>query len=193
MSAFFRFTRSWLTPPIPSRNAYTIEGDIVTVDLTRGQTCRLDIADLPAVGGYRWYAKWCPAGRCFYAATHRRDNGSVMHMTSLLFDTVGLRGGECQVDHANHDTLDNRRANLRRCSQAQNNGNLRRYRNNRSGFKGVVFRARLGSFEANIREDGRQHYLGLFPSANLAARAYDAAAIQRFGAFACLNFPPVAA
>lgn len=47
-----------------------------------------------------------------------------------------------------------------------------------SRYHGVVWRARLGKWEARIKINGEFHSLGLFAKEIDAARAYDAAAIR---------------
>ena len=62
---------------------------------------------------------------------------------------------------------------------------------NRTGMRGVYkFKKRLG-YGAQIYDSSlkRQIFLGKFDSAEGAGRAYDAAAVERFGADAILNFP----
>lgn len=93
--------------------------------------------------------------------------------------------GRTLVDHINHNGLDNRRANLRLVTKAQNAANSRNRRDSRSGLKGVSWRPHAGKWAAKIKH---QH-LGYFTSAEEAALAYDAAALTEFGEFACLNFP----
>ena len=89
------------------------------------------------------------------------------------------------IDHINSNTLDNRRENLRVCSQKENMQNLRSGPN-KTGFRGV--NAIGNGFAANIKSGGIR-YLGYFKQAEDAARAYDAAAVETFGQFAKLNFP----
>lgn len=91
------------------------------------------------------------------------------------------------VDHINGNPLDNRRANLRVCTVQQNNWNRKRRPGGRSRFKGVT-RGTSG-WIAFIAPNGSQKHLGTFATEEDAARAYDAAAAEAYGQFACLNFP----
>lgn len=98
------------------------------------------------------------------------------------------------IDHVNGDPLDNRRQNLRVCSNRENSLNAARSARNTSGFKGVSWARRQRRWRACIaagalREDGtrRNLHLGYFLAAADAARAYDAAARQHFGEFARCN------
>jgi hypothetical protein len=92
------------------------------------------------------------------------------------------------IDHANGDGLDNRRANLRPAIGSQNAANSRRRKDNTSGFRGVS-RERSGRWRADINRDGRRTHLGTFDTPEAAARAYDAAAIEAWGEYARPNFP----
>lgn len=91
------------------------------------------------------------------------------------------------VDHVNGDKLDNRRVNLRICSIAQNSKNQALRVTNTSGFKGVHPAGTRGKWQARIRCDGKQHYLGLFDDPRVAAHAYNRAAVELHGEFARLN------
>ena len=94
------------------------------------------------------------------------------------------------VDHQDLDPLNNRRSNLRLCNKSQNNSNCRRRKHNTHPYKGVRQNNRESdNWIAYISVRGRQKYLGSYKSAEDAARAYDAAAVERSGDFARLNFP----
>jgi hypothetical protein len=95
-----------------------------------------------------------------------------------------------EVDHINGDRLDNRRINLRIATRSQNAMNRPRTRTNTSGFKGV---SRLGSLWcAQIKLEGKLHYLGRYADPAEAARAYDVAAKIMFGQYARPNFSDIA-
>lgn len=94
-----------------------------------------------------------------------------------------------QVDHINGDKLDNRKENLRVCTQHENRMNLAKPKRNSYKFKGVAFNTQYGKWSANISVNGRANYLGLYISEEDAAHAYDYYAKKYFGEFANLNFP----
>ena len=86
------------------------------------------------------------------------------------------------ADHESRERADNRWANLRPADYSQNCSN--RLVPNRTGFKGVHFRASRNAFEAYIKKDGRRRFLGYFHSATDAAAAYARAASDTFGSYA---------
>ena len=153
------------------------------IPLTRGLVAVVDKVDYDvAFAAGPWNAH--PDRRTFYAqkTLHLPGRDTSVRLHSLLT-------GWPLVDHINGDGLDNRRANLRRATHAQNQANQRRSLANRSGFKGVSFYQRHGQWQSVIQIGGRKRHLGYFPTPRDAARAYDAAAIEAWGEYARLNFP----
>lgn len=94
------------------------------------------------------------------------------------------------VDHKHGNPLDNRRSELRVCTNQQNGHNRRAGRNNTSGYKGVSFHKATGKWQASIRREWRSVHLGVFNTAEEAARAYNEAAIDYHGEFAHVNTIP---
>ena len=92
-----------------------------------------------------------------------------------------------QIDHINGNGLDNRKANLRLCNNAQNQQNRRKRSRATSLFKGVGWHD--NRWRARITVNGKQIEIGRFKSEFLAAEAYDQKAIELFSEFANLNFP----
>jgi hypothetical protein len=89
------------------------------------------------------------------------------------------------LDHINGDSTDNRIVNLRECTHQQNHGN-RKKQANLSGFKGVS--KKDNKWQARVCFNFKRHYLGLFNTAEEAAKAYDEKAKELHGEFARLNF-----
>jgi hypothetical protein len=103
----------------------------------------------------------------------------------LPCELAGMR-----VDHVDGNGLNNRRSNLRICTNSQNSMNRRPIRNKRyTSFKGIYFEPERLLWVAAIQVNGKTIKLGRFRQEEEAARAYDQAAKQHFGEFARLNFP----
>jgi hypothetical protein len=152
--------------------------------LTRGQVALVDVADLPLVSSYTWQAK--PNKRGTWYADTRITTRGTDHRRILMHRL--LMPGVPQIDHKNGNGLDNRRStgNLRPATTSQNAANKPKVRGN-ARYKGVRWRASSGRWSAQIKYHGHQTHLGYFASEAEAARAYNAAALERFGDFARLN------
>ena len=75
------------------------------------------------------------------------------------------------IDHINGDPSDNRIENLRCVSQAANNRNARRRRDNTSGVTGVTWYRARQKWGAKIMERGAYRFLGLFDDFEQAVSA----------------------
>lgn len=85
------------------------------------------------------------------------------------------------VDHINRNTLDNRRINLRICSNSANIRNGRIRPNNTSGYTGVRETKRIDKpWSAQIRVKYKVIYLGLFATFQEAVKARKEAEIRYF-------------
>lgn len=92
------------------------------------------------------------------------------------------------VDHINHNTLDNRKENLRICTHQENMKNS--IKNNKeltSEYKGVSWCNRHKRFRAQISLNGKTKHLGDFKNEIDAAKKYNEAALKYHGKFAILN------
>lgn len=143
------------------------------IPLTQNQIAIVDAVDFARLSKQYWYAAWSPDTKSFYARTRT----TFMHVAIMRHT----------ADHISHDTLDNRRQNLRPANHAQNMLNKRKYSNNKSGFIGVW--ARRGKWRAAIQVNGKTRNIGDFASAEEAAHARDKYAKELHGEFAFLNFP----
>ena len=100
---------------------------------------------------------------------------------------LDVKDKNIQVDHINGNPLDNRKCNLRLCSNKENSRN--RKTNNKTGYKGVYkFNRNLKKpYIACITFNYKQINLGYFETPKEAAIAYNKAAIKYFKDFALLN------
>ena len=94
---------------------------------------------------------------------------------------------EGQIDHINMDKTDNRIINLRDVAQSPNQWNRTKYKNNTSGFKGVSFYKRDGTWRAQITINGKKKTIGYYPNPEMAANAYDEYCLDVHGDYARTN------
>jgi hypothetical protein len=151
-----------------------------TIPLTRGKFAIVDDADYRWLRRWKWYAHRNKSGKVFYAVRDTRylKGGKQLTMSAVIMKpSPGFI-----VDHKNFNTLDNRRSNLRICTDYENKTHRQKTILSKSGFKGVY--PCYGRWKAKIRNE----HLGVFDSKEAAARAYDKAARSLYGKFACTNF-----
>lgn len=154
------------------------------VRLANGAYALVDATDATRIDAFRWTA-YTMRDKQYVVALHT-DPRVYLHRF-LLEAPSGY-----EVDHINGDPLDNRRANLRLVTHAQNLQNQRPQMGRSSRYKGVSKCQRVRLREcwiSQIKVAGTTVHLGHFRSETAAARAYDAAARHHWGAYARINFP----
>ena len=158
------------------------------IPLTLGQVALVDDEDYDAlVAQGKWRAMKRKSGCPYYAMNHvpKSEGG---YFSQCMHRFIMATPKDLETDHINGDGLDNRRANLRNATHTQNGANRhKRSTGTSSQYKGVSYRP--ARWEANINWQREHRYLGSFASEEEAARAYDEAAREVHGEFACLNFP----
>lgn len=170
----------------PKNKILKHENGKVWLELTQGQVTIIDETDLERVGRYRWCAyKVGKLTKRYYVRTKLNGN----KLTDLHRFITGAEKGQ-QVDHRNHNTLDNTRANLRICSHKQNQQNRPPLKSKAGRFKGVFWRKKERAWYASIKINGVKKHLGSFEREEDAAEAYNIAASRYFGEFAYVNIIP---
>ncbi len=137
-----------------------------TILLTRGQRAIVDDADFDWLNQWKWYAHWDRYTKSFYAERIARLPNGKRRVLSMHRLILGLGYGDTrQGDHVNHDTLDQRRSNLRIVTNQENQFNQR-------DAKGYSWNRAAKKFMARIQVNGKLKYLGLYDLASDAKAAY---------------------
>ena len=154
--------------------------------LPSGETATVDADDRDLVEAE---GPWCAlrdSNTTYVRAHRRRPDGTrtTISLHRLLLDPPD----DMCIDHINRNGLDNRRGNLRVCTQSQNNANSPPRPGYTSKYKGVSWYKRDAKWHAQSRDNsGKILLLGRFTYEDDAARAYDVHAIATWPGYAWLN------
>jgi hypothetical protein len=159
------------------------------IPLTQGFSTMVDDEYYEELNKHKWYAH--RHNNAFYAQrnqkrgeySHRRSRKTIfMHHAIMGDKKIGI-----DIDHINHNTLDNRKENLRLCTHAENRRNSMSVIGT-SRYKGVCWHKKKRVWLAQISYNNRTEFLGHYSIEIDAARAYDNKAKELFGEFANINF-----
>lgn len=155
------------------------------IPLTQGKVALVDDDMYDYLMQWKWHAH-CYGNNIWYA---RRNEGLIpFRKTVDMHQVIITSPPGYKIDHRNRDGLDNRRENLRVCTNSENQANRGVPANNKTGYKGVHWSKRERKYRAQIRVNSKHYDLGTFDNPIDAAKAYDAAAKEHFGEFAWTNF-----
>ena len=157
------------------------------IPLTRGKFAIVDPEDFERLNKHKWYV--CKGVNTFYAGRNIRIGKKRLYIK--MHREIINPPEHLLVDHINHNGWDNRKANLRPATHAQNNINrpyINRY-NSPSKYKGVTWSKHANKWRVRVALNNRYESIGYFDNEIEAAKAYDKAAKKHHKEFAVLNFP----
>ncbi len=178
-------------------NNYIIdtENNIAKIELNRTKAENLwaiiDLEDLQRVLDfpYTWFAKYDPDIDSFYAVAsqYHKELGRArpVYLHQFVMDANGK-----VVDHENHDTLDDRKSNLRISEEIRNARNRKgRNKNNKSGFRNVCWSKSENKWVVQLQIDGENTRFGRFAYEDLdkAGKLAEELRQKYYGEFAGAN------
>jgi hypothetical protein len=151
------------------------------IELAQGKRAIVDNEDYKYLSQFKWHLS---SNGYAVMTTHNYVDGVRKTYHPAMHSLVNKTPKGKSTDHINENKLDNRRKNLRTCTQSQNMANRGFQKNNKSGYKGVYWSE--GKWTAQIRFKGETIHLGRSKDIKEAAQLYSNAASHYFGEFARL-------
>ena len=161
-----------------------------SIPLSQGLFALVSDEDYEFLSQWKWYAaRTSTKGHIYARRVDHRNKNKVIFMHRVITNAPS----GMVVDHINHNTLDNRRENLRVCTSYENFQNVapdkarQMFGKTSKGYRGVrLFEGKW--WRAQIHVNNKAVHLGTFPTAEEAAHAWDKAA-KKYGKRPPLNFP----
>jgi hypothetical protein len=152
--------------------------------LSKGKVALVDDEDYERVSQYKWsYSLMKVNEYAIRGVTVSKGKYTTQLLHRFILGDVPKN---MVIDHINGNGLDNRKENLRICTQSQNNINKRK-KGTTSVYKGVYWEKARNKFRSHIVVDGKIIFLGRFETELEAAIAYDKASNFYHGEFANNN------
>ena len=156
-------------------NEYILYNDYVEIilyDKKGNEKARtlIDIEDLEKCS----YLKWG------YSSGYAKNSKEKIYLHRYV---LNIEKENVDIDHINHNTLDNRKSNLRICSHKNNIRNSKKSKNNTTGIIGVYWAKNQNKYSAAIVVNKKQIHLGYFNTKEEAAKARKEAEEKYFKEF----------
>lgn len=149
------------------------------IKLDRGCETIVDDDDYKILSQFNWYIN-----HDGYVYKGKYTRGTKKTSSTRMHRMIMSAPDKMDVDHINHNRLDNRRENLRICTRSANTMNRDKFpTRNTSGFKGVSWSKFHRKWDARIKKDGKNYWLGLFTNKEDANLAYQRKARELFKEF----------
>ncbi len=168
-------------PPANPPRLSNKQAAVKEIQLDKGQVALVDDDDFERVNAFKWQSTWNNNTGFFYAKRTECNNGksSSIYMSRFIMNTP--KGITC--DHINHNTLDNRKSNLRNCTYSQNSFNRRTRKDNAVQHKNIT--ASCGKFRVQLMINKKYVFRKTFSTLQEAIFARDRERKIHFGEFDC--------
>lgn len=140
----------------------------------------IDKEDYFKIKDYYWRVSF--NGKYVYTVIMKKGKSKHMLLHRLLTDFK-----YAIVDHKDGDRLNNRKTNLREATLLENRSNSKKFRNNKSGYKGVSWSSRDNKWRGSLTYQGKQYHLGLSNDPEELSKKYNELEKELHGEFAYSN------
>jgi hypothetical protein len=147
------------------------------IPLSKGYAATVDDCDYKRVSAYKWHAH--PTNHSVYARACIEGKNVYMHRFLLQAPS------KMEVDHIDHNGLNNTRENLRLATKSQNARNARLRKDNTSGIRDVLWDKKSEKWRAYVVLDGKQYHVGYFTSLKEAEEAACSKRLELHKEFYC--------
>ena len=154
-----------------------------------GYTVLLDDEDLDKFKDYNWYVRKpvIEGSNILYVYGDRIIDKKRSRVSLHRYIMGCTKGDKTTVDHINHNTLDNRKCNLRVCTYQENNYNSQGHHDSNSKHKGI--RKQGNKWEVRLSVNKEHKFIGLVKTLNDAIKLHDLASILHHGEYAYTENP----
>lgn len=165
------------------KNEYEVRGHTTAIYLKLKDgtfiEALIDTEDLAIVNSFTttWHAVHQKDINSYYAQAFKygKDKKSVMMHRLIMV----AQDWEIKIDHINHNTVDNRKSNLRQLSNAENHQNRKGPNSNtKSGVRGVYWKKQYNKWAAQVKINYKPHFLGYFDTVEEAKKVVESARKQ---------------
>lgn len=157
------------------KNRYEVRGDDTAIFLTLNNGKVLETLilskDFEKINKHpgTWHAHYNPSTDSYYVDSNEYSTGKQKYIRLHRLLLNAPRG--LDVDHIDHNTLNNRRNNLRLATRSQNQQNMPLLQNSKSGIRGVTWNKVNKKWWLRVHIDGKRTSLGLFNALEEAKKA----------------------
>ena len=142
-----------------------------TIKLTKGQVAIVDDEDYEYLSKFKWYASYYKSIDGYYAMRSSKKIYGKQH-TIPMHRIIMRTPNNLQVDHIDHNPLDNRKCNLRNVTTSENHFNRKHQYEENCGY---CWDKQRQQYDTRIGVNGQRIFLGLFNTPQEARAAYLAA------------------
>ncbi len=144
------------------KNKFEIHGNLTIIHLNHNQVTFIDTEDLEKLQLYKGTITCYKDGSTYY--TRLYINGKRIPLHAFILGSNNKK----MIDHKNGDGLDNRKKNLRSCTNAENSQNRLKKSESYSGHRNVRWKSKQHKFEVSLEKNGKAIYGGAYDNLETA-------------------------